>query len=188
MREIPYVSSPEFIMKGTALRSLLVIPLGLALLRASVCSRASLAAPPDLNAIPWLAPSALCVTEDGKTAFVACAVAKLVVAVDTASRKVTAAWPVPEPPTGLIWNKQNGRLYVACAAAASLIVELDPAKDGAEVVRMKAGHTASGPVLSPDGKTLFVCCRFDNTVLGFDLAQHKETLRVAVGASRSMPP
>src|SRR5205823_654798 len=43
-----------------------------------------------------------------------------------------------------------------------------------------AGHTAMAPVLSPDGKTLYVCNRFDNEVAFVDLAAKKTIKRVKV--------
>src|SRR5262249_40539536 len=46
--------------------------------------------------------------------------------------------------------------------------------------RIPAGHTAMAPVLSPDGKTLYVCNRFNNDVAVVDLAGKKATRRVNV--------
>jgi len=43
-----------------------------------------------------------------------------------------------------------------------------------------AGHTAMGPVLGPDGKTLYVCNRFDNDVGIIDLAAGSEVERISV--------
>ncbi|MFA7007005.1 MAG: beta-propeller fold lactonase family protein, partial [Verrucomicrobiia bacterium] len=52
--------------------------------------------------------------------------------------------------------------------------------DGKIVEKFPAGHTAMAPVLSPDGKTLFVCNRFNNDVSVFDLAAKKELRRIPV--------
>jgi YVTN family beta-propeller protein len=46
--------------------------------------------------------------------------------------------------------------------------------------RLPAGHSACAPILSPDGKTLFVCNRFNNDVSVFDLGTKRETRRIAV--------
>jgi YVTN family beta-propeller protein len=43
-----------------------------------------------------------------------------------------------------------------------------------------AGHTAMAPVLSPDGRTLYLCNRFDNDVSVIDLASKKQICRVPV--------
>ena len=46
--------------------------------------------------------------------------------------------------------------------------------------RLRAGYQAQSPVLSPDGRTLYVCNRFNNDVSVFDLATKKEIRRIAV--------
>jgi YVTN family beta-propeller protein len=43
-----------------------------------------------------------------------------------------------------------------------------------------AGHTALAPVISPDGKTLFVCNQFNNDVSVIDLMAKREVRRIAV--------
>ena len=43
-----------------------------------------------------------------------------------------------------------------------------------------AGHTALSPVLSRDGKTLFVCNRFNDAVSVLDLRQEREAARIQV--------
>jgi len=45
---------------------------------------------------------------------------------------------------------------------------------------LAAGYTALSPVLSPDGKTLFVCNRFNDAVSLLNLRQDREMLRVPV--------
>jgi YVTN family beta-propeller protein len=42
------------------------------------------------------------------------------------------------------------------------------------------GHTPTAPVLTPDGKTLFVCNRFNNSVGVVDLASGKQTATIPV--------
>lgn len=46
--------------------------------------------------------------------------------------------------------------------------------------RLAAGHTAMAPVLSPDGKRLYVCNRFDDDVSVFDLVARREIKRIRV--------
>jgi YVTN family beta-propeller protein len=67
---------------------------------------------------------------------------------------------------------------VTCAAPKSTVVVLDAAS-GRQVASIPTGHTATGPAISPDGKVLYVCNRFDNAVAVIDLATNKETARVA---------
>jgi len=46
--------------------------------------------------------------------------------------------------------------------------------------KLPAGHTACAPVVSPDGRTLFVCNRFNDDVSVLDLATKKELRRIPV--------
>jgi YVTN family beta-propeller protein len=80
---------------------------------------------------------------------------------------------------GLALSSDGGRLYVTCAAPSSTVCILDAAS-GKTVATIPAGHTAMAPVLSPDGKTLYVCNRFNDNVSFLDLATRREIRRVAV--------
>jgi len=70
------------------------------------------------------------------------------------------------------------KLYVTCAAPKSTVLVLDAAS-GKEIASIPTGHTATAPAISPDGRTLYVCNRFDNAVAVIDLATSRETARVA---------
>ena len=128
---------------------------------------------------PPLSPTALAVTPDGATIFIACATADLVATFDPATGKMVRTTAVPASPSGLAISGDGFRLYVTCAAPASVVCIMDTVT-GKLVGRLPAGHTAMSPVLSPDGKTLHVCNRFDNTVSFLDLIGGKEMGRVTV--------
>jgi len=51
---------------------------------------------------------------------------------------------------------------------------------GKIIETMVAGHTAMSPVLSPDGKTLYVCNRFNNNIGVIDIAAKRLTKTIAV--------
>jgi YVTN family beta-propeller protein len=51
---------------------------------------------------------------------------------------------------------------------------------GTNIGKVSTGHTAMAPVVSPDGRTLYVCNRFDNAVSFIDLVSLRETHRVSV--------
>jgi len=127
----------------------------------------------------YLGPSATAVSEDGRVLFVALSDARQLAIVDLPDAKAIRTVDTPAEPTGLALGRGGQRVYVACAAAASSVVEIDAAS-GAIVARFAAGHTAMAPVLSPDGKRLYVCNRFDHDVSVIDLKQRKEVARVAV--------
>jgi YVTN family beta-propeller protein len=68
-------------------------------------------------------------------------------------------------------------LFVTCAAPQSTVAVFD-ALTGTPLAEFRVGHTAMSPVVSPDGRRLFVCNRFHNDVSVIDLAQGREIARV----------
>jgi YVTN family beta-propeller protein len=142
-----------------------------------LCSFSCLA--PALAGEKWLSPSTLAASPDGRTLFVACVTGERVLMLDLATRQVTGSVSVPAPPTGLAVSADGSTLFVTCAAPESQVCIVDVAK-GRVTAKLPAGHSACAPVLSPDGKTLFVCNRFNNDVSVFDLATQKEVRRIAV--------
>lgn len=127
----------------------------------------------------WLSPVALAAAPDGKTIFVACKTANRLLFFDPAAKRVRDSLSLPAPPTGLCVNGDGSRAFVSCAAPESQVCLVDTAR-GRIVARIPAGHSATAPVLSPDGKTLFVCNRFDDDVSVLDIATKKELRRIPV--------
>ncbi len=127
----------------------------------------------------WLSPSALLASRDGSTLYVACATGNRILIFDLATRRVTKSVSLPDPPSGLALSADGKRLFVTCAAPESQVCVVDTGK--ARIVdKLPAGHTATSPVLSPDGTTLFVCNRFNDDVGVIDLAGGKERRRIPV--------
>src|SRR5690242_12526682 len=135
--------------------------------------------PPHLDGADSLSPSALAASRDGATLFVACATGHCVAVLDTRIGRVIKSIPTPAPPSGLVLSADGLRLYVTCAAPKSVVCVFDWAS-ASRLFSIAAGHTATGPVLSPDEKTLFVCDRFNNAIGVIDLAKHKEIERIPV--------
>lgn len=128
---------------------------------------------------PALSPSALTISADGKRAWIALAAANSVSEYDPAAGKSGRGIAVPSSPLGMTLSKDGAQLFVACAAPESCIAVIDTAT--ATVVKtIPAGHTAMAPVLSPDGKTLYVCNRFNNEIAFIDIAGGQTKARVAV--------
>ncbi len=125
----------------------------------------------------YLGPCALAVSKDAKILYVACADARQVAWVRLPAGKVIQRVDVPAEPTGIVLTPDGTRLIVACAAPKSTIAVLD-AVSGSLIAAIPAGHTAVSPVISPDGKRIYVCNRFDNDVSVIDLAAGKEVARV----------
>lgn len=127
----------------------------------------------------WQAPAALVLSADGRRLFVACNRGHQVLILDAESLAVTGSIPVPARPTGLALGADGRQLYVTCAAPASSLAVIDVAQ-GKVRQRVPAGHTAMAPVLSPDGKTVYVCNRFNNDVAVIDVGSGRETVRIPV--------
>jgi YVTN family beta-propeller protein len=126
-----------------------------------------------------LSPAALAASPDGKIIYVACATADCVLCFDTGSRSVSGSVTVSAAPLGLTLSPDGKQLFVTCAAPESQVCVIDTTKLGI-VETIPAGHMAMAPVISPNGKTLYVCNRFNNDVGVIDLVARKEVCRVAV--------
>ena len=127
----------------------------------------------------WLSPTALVATRDGAALYIACATGDRVLRFDTATRSVTASIPVPEPPLGLALSADQTKLFVTCAAPQSRVCVVDLAQ-ARVTASYPAGHTAMAPVLSPDGRTLYVCNRFEDSVQVIDLELQEPARTVKV--------
>jgi YVTN family beta-propeller protein len=127
----------------------------------------------------WLSPGTLAAAPDGRSLFIACVTGKRVLTLDLATRRVTQSVPMPAAPSGLAVSTDGKTLFVTCAAPQSQICAVDVAK-ARITTKWTAGHSACAPVLSLDGRTLFVCNRFDNDVSVCDLASKKLTHRIPV--------
>jgi len=126
-----------------------------------------------------LSPSALVVSGDGRTAYVAAETASAVQVVDLAERKVRSRLATGAVPAGLALSGDGALLYVACARPAS-VVEVYEVATGKKLRSLPAGHTALSPALSADGRTLYLCNRFDNEVAFLDAATGETKQRVKV--------
>ena len=126
-----------------------------------------------------LAPTALAAAEDGHRVFVACAEANEILVLSRTDGVIMGRIPVPLSPSGLVLSRDGRMLYVTCAGPASKVCVVDT-EAGRCVTEISTGHTAMGPVLSPDGRTLYVCQRFDNDVAFIDLISGSVSKRVAV--------
>ncbi|MDR3410023.1 MAG: cytochrome D1 domain-containing protein, partial [Formivibrio sp.] len=110
--------------------------------------------------------------------FIACASASQVLCLDEASGKISSI-TLPLPPSGLSLSSDESKLFVTCAGPQSKISIVDLKKQRI-VATFPGGHTATAPVLSLDGKTLYICNQFDNDVSVIDLAAKRELCRIGV--------
>jgi len=125
----------------------------------------------------YLGPVALVASEETDRLFVACADARKILEVDLAADRVARHLAMPGEPTGLAISRDGTRLVVTCGGQKSTVCVVDPTAMKV-IAKIPAGHTAVGPVISPDRQRLYVCNRFDNDVSVIDLAAGKELARV----------
>ncbi len=127
----------------------------------------------------YLSPSALVADNQTKKLYIAQATVKQVAAFDIAAGRVTKTYSLPDIPSGLALSADRSCLYVTCASATEgvQVVNLQAAKVSNT---LPAGHTPMAPVLSLNGKTLYVCNRFSNNVSVIDIAACKELARIPV--------
>ena len=128
------------------------------------------------TAAEYLSPTAMAATD--KTLFIACTSAKQILFLDEAGRRISSI-AIPLPPSGLALAPDGTKLFVTCAAPESKVCVVDIRRQRI-IGTLPAGHAATSPVLSLDGKTLYVCNQFDNNVSVIDLAAKRELYRIAV--------
>ncbi|MDR3378662.1 MAG: cell surface protein, partial [Verrucomicrobiae bacterium] len=131
------------------------------------------------GASDFLSPTALAITRDGTVMFVACGTVNRVLRLDPARKEVLDYITLPASPSGLVLSADDKMLYVTCAAPESEVDIIDVAQMKI-VGAVPVGHTALSPVLSPDGRRLYVCNQFDNDVSVIDLGARREMGRIPV--------
>ena len=110
-------------MKAT--RLLGTLPCGLLVLAAFGAARAEQAA--SRAGSEYLGPSAVAVSDDGRVLFVSLSDRRALAIVDLPDARNIRMISTPAEPTGLALSGDGRRLYVACAAATSSVLEIDAA-------------------------------------------------------------
>lgn len=130
-----------------------------------------------LAAEQYLSPAAIVADAQGQKLYIAETTAKQIDVFDIATQKVTGTIRVPAEPTGLTLTRDGARLYVTCRAVKGTVCVIDTR--AAKVSHTwPVGHTPTAPVLSPDGKFLYVCNRFENDVSVINTENGKQVTRI----------
>ncbi|MCX7008803.1 MAG: YncE family protein, partial [Kiritimatiellaeota bacterium] len=127
----------------------------------------------------YLSPTLVIPSGEKNAVFVTEYSANRVVETDFAAGKELRSFKTALPPTGLARDAKNNLLFVTTEGPEGQILAFN-LSNGRQSFALTAGHTPMAPVLTADGKTLFVCYRFNNVVAVIDLATQKETARIAV--------
>ncbi len=129
----------------------------------------------------WLGPCAVVCDPGGQKLYVAQAKANRVAVYDTDSGAMKPLMDLPASPTGLAISGDGKMLYATCAAPQGVVCAIDISDGETADMRMfPAGLGACSPVLSPDGKTLYVCNRFDDEVGVYEAGSGKGIRKIAV--------
>ena len=131
------------------------------------------------GATAYYSPIAVAPAKNGKLVYVAEAQPKRIVALDAATGKVTSTASLPAEPSGIAVAAADGQLYVTAGVTDGAVYLID-LPTGKVLCSIPTGHTPMAPQLSPDGKTLYVCNRFNNEVVAVDLGARKVTARIKV--------
>ena len=122
----------------------------------------------------YLSPAALDVFDGGRKLLITQNTGKRIDIFDTATARVIRSITLPGEPTGAVCSPEGDRFYVTIGIApgALLVVE---AASGKILKTIPVGHTPTSPILSHDGRTVYVCNRFENAVSVVGLATARRT-------------
>lgn len=101
--------------------------------------------------------------------FVADETANHISIVNTATKEIQGRIKLKGKPGGLVLSSDESKLYVTLTEPHGELLEIDLSTK--QIGRqLELGHTPTSPIISPDGKTLFVCNRFNNTISQISLS------------------
>ena len=126
----------------------------------------------------YLSPLVLVADENSSNIYVAQFTADQVVVFNTNSDVSRVICPI-EKPSGLTLSPGGLQLYVTSSTAKGKVYIVNP-KDAKILGSITVGHSPLSPVISPDGRTLYVCNQFNNNISVIDLDSNKETSKIAV--------
>ncbi|MEN6309721.1 MAG: cytochrome D1 domain-containing protein, partial [Anaerohalosphaeraceae bacterium] len=95
------------------------------------------------------------------------------------SKEIVHSIPLDGAPSGLALDDMQNRLYVTYGLNPGNIAIIDTQSINI-VFTLPAGSAPIAPVISADGKTLYICNRFDNEVVVYDLKTQKVRSRISV--------
>lgn len=109
-------------------------------------------------------------SNEGSALFVLSENPNLLLELDHQSGKTLRKLELNYRPSGAAINQSGDRIFITANGAEGLVLELD-ANDFSVLREVKTGgHTPVSPVLSPDEKYLYICHRFNNEVIKYDVS------------------
>ena len=128
---------------------------------------------------PYRSPLAVVIAPDGGLVFAAQHTGRRIDVVNPESKESVRSISLAAAPSGLVLDAPRNRLFVTYGLDVGRIDAINPDTGQIEFT-LPAGHTPVAPVVSADGRTLFVCSRFDNEVVAYDLESRRVRARIPV--------
>lgn len=134
-------------------------------------SEAEAAAPGEYKGPVDLVP-----TQDGSKLYVLNKDAQEIMTLNPETMEIVDAWPLSETPNAMTLSPDESILYVTAGVFPGKVFAVSTS-DGSLLGEGSVGHTPTGPVVSPDGKKLYVCSRFEGKLVELDAGSLTETRR-----------
>ena len=131
------------------------------------------------EAYPYGSPLTAAASPDGKVVYVAQHTGRRIDVVDPASQEVVDSIALDAAPSALALDAAGSRLFVTYGLDVGQVAVIDT-ETRQIALTLPAGHTPMAPVVSADGRALYVCNRFDDEVVAYDLADRQVSGRIAV--------
>ncbi len=130
---------------------------------------------------PYLSPKDIVASPNGHRLYVALHTGQAIAAINIQESRVFHTVALPYMPRALALSQDGHTLIVAGGGVTGQISLIDTVT-GIIKRTLSVGHTPSDLVISPNGKTLYVCLQFDRDVQVFDL--DSLTLEATIPVSR----
>ncbi len=127
----------------------------------------------------YLSPIGVAAAADGAMIYIAQATGKQIDYFDTATEKVVKTIAVSDKLSGIAVSSNGEKLYATAGDFDGKVFVVD-VKKGRVGETIAVGHSPIAPVLSVDGKTLYVCQKFNDNVAVIDLASRKVIAEIPV--------
>jgi YVTN family beta-propeller protein len=127
----------------------------------------------------YLSPLAIAAAPDGKMLYIAEATGKQIAYFDVTAKKVVKRVAVSDQLSGLAISSNGEMLYATGGDFSGKVFVIDVKKAAVENV-IEVGHSPTAPVVSTDGKMLYVCQKFNDNVAAIDLGSGKVVAEIPV--------
>ena len=117
------------------------------------------------------APCAVAASMDGSNIYVACERQNAIWVLKRDSNKYIKDYEIKVPgcPNGIAISNAGDFLFATCGCSEGKLVSIDLHSRNV-ISSVSAGHTPMAPVLTPDGKSLYLCSRYTNSILKFGVS------------------